>query len=58
MLLYFKDVRCAFVRNGLSNVILQEMFSVLTYDNSQISLAKFMSVLFLSTHNSYYCLMC
>ena len=54
MLLYFKNVRCTFMRNGLSKIILHKTYSVLTYDNSQVSLAKLMSLLFLSTHN---CLM-
>ena len=46
MLLYFKNVRCAFMRNGLSQIILHKTYSVLTYDNSQVSLAKLMSLLF------------
>ena len=43
------------MRNGLSEIILHKTYSVLTYDNSQVSLAKLVSLLFLSTRN---CLMC
>ena len=56
MLLYFKNVRCVLMRNGLSKIILHKTYSVLTYDNSQVSLAKLMSLLFLSTHNCLYVL--
>ena len=45
MLLYFENVRFAFMRNGLSKNILHKTYSVLTYDNSQVSLAKLMSLL-------------
>ena len=54
MLLCFKNVRCVLMRNGLSKIILHKTYSVLTYDNSQVSLAKLMSLLFLSTHNCLY----
>ena len=56
MLLYFKNVGCVLMRNGLSKIILHKTYSVLTYDNSQVSLAKLMSLLFLSTHNCLYVL--
>ena len=56
MLLYFKNVRCVLMRNGLSKIILHKTYSVLTYDNSQVSLAKLMSLLFLSTLNCLYVL--
>ena len=56
MLLYFKNVRCVLMRNGLSKIILHKTYSFLTYDNSQVSLAKLMSLLFLSTLNCLYVL--
>ena len=55
MLCYFKKV-FAFMRKGLSNIILQEMCSVLTYDNSRVDLAKLtISLLFLSIRNCFMC---
>ena len=53
MLCYFKKV-FAFMRKSLSNIILQEMCSVLTYDNSRGDLAKLtISLLFLSIRNCF-----
>ena len=43
----------AFVRNGRSNIILQETCSVLTYDNSRIGLGKLICLLFLSIRNFF-----
>ena len=54
MLRCFKNVMVfAFVRNGRSNIILQETCSVLTYDNSRIGLGKLISLLFLSIRNCF-----
>ena len=41
--------------NGLSTIILQETYSVLTYDNSEIGLARLISFLFLSIPNCFMC---
>ena len=41
--------------NDLTNIILQEKCSVLTYDNSPVGLAKLISLLFLSVRNWVMC---